>query len=186
MENLSSQSKSSYNTRPCASVASPCTHAEKLCALQATPECRLVGGKIDAKRSRGSNTRYCASCAYRLKLDRNAANKRRKRREIGSSAYAEAYSPFLTETERKAAHRKYMRAYRAWRKHRSELFLVLTEPDLRAYRRKFIEDYLVAHSTVTKSPVARAAHATATTHAQKPLLGSLQNPSIVSNRIHGT
>jgi hypothetical protein len=178
MENLGSQFQFSHNTN----TLSPSIHAADLCALQATPECRLAGGKIDAKRLRRSNTRYCASCAYRLKLDRNAANKRRKRREIGSGAYAESYSPFLTERERKTAHRRYMRAYRAWRKHRSELFLVLSEPDLRAYRRRFVEDYLAAHPKIPRSQVARAAHATATILVQ-PLHEFSQN---ASSAFHGT
>lgn len=149
MDSNSLRSQSNHNPNHATALTSAnhaASHEVELCAARLTPECQLAGGRIDPVRARSGNTRYCPACAYRLKLDRNAAYKRRKRREIGWRAYANAnqqcpsYVP--ADTARKAEHASYMRAYRLFQKHWRESNLSLTEQRKRVYRRDFINALL--------------------------------------------
>lgn len=162
-DNLRSQLKSNHNPNRENALA-PANRGDscevKLCAGQLTPECQLAGGRLDSDRSGHANTRYCPACAYRLRLNRNAANKRRKRREIGWRAYDHAYrqcpSYVDPETDRKAEHATYMRAYRVFQKHWRESNLSFGEKQKRDYRRDFINAMLSSPQGDQRPHAARA------------------------------
>lgn len=163
MESYNLRSKSNHNPKQQrASVVREDTdsRAARLCEARLTVECQRTGGRLDPARASRTTTRYCRGCAYRLKLNRNAAYKRRKRREMGWRAYYYEYAQFPTgvdlEAERKAEHRDDMRARRAYAKHCREVNLSLTKAEERVYRRDFINALTSAPQGDQRPPAARA------------------------------
>jgi hypothetical protein len=125
-----------------------------------TEACRARGWQIEPERAKRKNARYCRSCAYPAKLAQNAARKRAVRRQIGWRPYYHLYAPIPNgierEAERKKLHRRYMRAYRAWKKRLPEVSPKLTDPKLAHYRNAFIKAQLAAQAALREAPAVHA------------------------------
>lgn len=112
---------------------------QRVCEARKSAACQLRGGRLEADRVIRRNTRYCRDCGPLVRLEQNAERKRNLRREIGWRRYQDQYSPFLTKADEKMGHREYMRAWRAWRRHRINLGILADEREERSRRNEFIK-----------------------------------------------
>ena len=83
-----------------------------LCQMQQAIACQQRNGQFRAPQKRSKAARYCRDCQVIEQRAKSAAWKRQKRQEIGWSAYADMYSPYFDQDEKRAYQRDYKRAWR--------------------------------------------------------------------------
>ena len=86
--------------------------AALLCQAQKAVACQQRNGQFPAAQKRSQATRYCHDCQAIVRRAKSAEWKCKKRQEIGWREYAEMYSPYFDQDEKRAYQRDYKRAWR--------------------------------------------------------------------------
>ena len=116
MEQRKPQSK--FNPNPNSCLILVASDTALLCQSQKSVVCQQRHGQFPAIQKRSKATRFCRDCQSIERRAKSAEWKHRKRHEVGWREYAEMYSPYVDQDEKRAYQRTYKRE---WRKRQREV-----------------------------------------------------------------